>query len=380
MNEQTELSQSEMQRYGRHLALPGFGVEEQLKLKRARVLVVGAGGLGCPVLLYLAAAGVGTLGIVDDDVIEESNLQRQVLYSSATVGALKTEHARQRLLELNPHLTVEIFSTRLCAQNAETILASFDLVIDGSDNFATRYLINDACVSLDKPFIAASIIRFEGQLSVFNQSFKEGRGPTYRCLFPEPPPAQSVPSCAQAGVLGALAGILGSLQALEALKLLTGIGETLSGRLLCFSGLSGSTSYLKFARDEKLAQETRVLDDSRYSLLCKDGCMTAAKQMSVKELNEKIASGKEVHLIDVREAFEREIASLGGDLIPLASLLQKVDQIPRDKEVVIYCRSGARSDRAVQMLQEKFGFTNLSNLQGGVLAWADQIDPTMKKY
>ncbi|MBN8548135.1 MAG: molybdopterin-synthase adenylyltransferase MoeB [Deltaproteobacteria bacterium] len=374
------LTSAEMQRYSRHLALPGFGVEAQQRLKSARVLVVGAGGLGAPALLYLAAAGVGTLGIVDDDRVEESNLQRQILFSSAEIGTLKTEQAAKRLRELNPHVDVEIFNERLRADNAERIIRNFDVVIDGSDNFATRYLINDACVVLDKPFVAASILKFEGQLSVFNLKQGQQRGPTYRCLFPEPPSPEQAPSCSEAGVLGALAGIIGSFQALETLKLLSGVGEALSGKLLCFDGLTGIISYVRFVRDEKLAQSTVILDDAAYSLVCRNKAMSPVKVISVKELSEKLQNKEDLHLVDVREAFEREIASLGGSHIPLAALASQANDIPRDKEVIVYCRSGGRSQRAVEMLQEKFGFTNLKNLQGGVLAWADQIDPHMKKY
>lgn len=375
-----DLSHSEMRRYGRHLVLPGFGMEHQIKLKQARVLVVGAGGLGAPALLYLAASGIGTLGIIDDDVVDESNLQRQILYSSAAIGAKKVLEARKRIQDLNPHVSVEVFDTRLTAANAESIIGEFDLIIDGSDNFATRYLVNDACVVLDKPFISGSILRFEGQLSFFNQHFENGRGPTYRCLFPAPPPLESVPNCAQAGVIGALAGIIGSYQALEAVKFLTGVGSTLSGRLLCFDGLTGSVSYLNFSRDERLAQATRILDETAYAPSCGKEFMSKVREIDVKELDRKLKAKEDICLIDVREQFERDIASLGGELIPMGSLVANVDRVPRDKEVIIYCRVGGRSHHAVQLLQDKFGFTNLYNLKGGVADWADQIDSTMKKY
>lgn len=378
--DQSSLTVSERSRYARQVVLPGFGAQAQEKLKRSRVLIVGAGGLGSPVALYLAAAGVGTIGLVDSDVVDESNLQRQILFSSYSLGKLKTKEAGDRLRALNPHVHLEEFPFALRAANAEAIIKNFDLVVDGSDNFSTRYLVNDVCVVLDKPFISASVLHFQGQLSVFNARLDEEgrRGPTYRCLFPEPP--RNTPNCAEAGVIGALVGVLGSLQALEAIKVLTGIGTPLHGKLLCLNGLDGEFLSVTFERDEALAQQTRILDDDAYSVFCGVQTMAAIKQISVQELKNKIDAGEHVPLIDVREPSEREICSLGGELIPLGQLEQHLDKIPRDRTVVVYCRSGGRSGKAVAELQGKHGFTNLLNLQGGVLAWADQIDPSMTKY
>ncbi len=377
-----KLSKEELARYSRHLILPEFNIEGQKKLKASKILVVGAGGLGSPLLLYLTAAGVGHIGIVDFDVVDASNLQRQVLFSDIDVGKPKVELAAARLRSLNPNVNVQTYNLYLNAENATEIISQYDLVADGSDNFPTRYLINDACVILGKPLIYGSIFRFEGQVSVFNLPDKNGSmGPNYRDLFPNPPPPDLVPSCAEGGVMGVLPGIIGSLQASEAIKVITGIGETLSGRLFLFDALTFETRIMKLSKDPKRKAITKLID---YEHFCGAGVKTSkksTKEITVFELQELIKSGEgNYQLIDVREPFEYEIASIGGERIPSGMIVQSIDRLAGDKKVIFYCRSGVRSAGVVEKLQENFGLENLYNLHGGILAWAEQIDNTMPKY
>ncbi len=383
-------NKEELERYSRHIIIPEFNIEGQRKLKKARVLVVGTGGLGAPLLLYLTAAGVGTIGIVDFDIVEKSNLQRQVLFTTSDVGRPKVEAAKDRLCALNPFVNFELFNTRLDSTNALEIISSFDIVADGTDNFPTRYLVNDACVFAGKVNVFASIYRFEGQASVFNYLHPDGsRGPNYRDLFPSPPPAGLVPSCAEGGVLGVLPGILGSLQANEVIKVISGIGTPLAGRLFQFDAAEFQSKIYKISKDPENPisglnpTQTELID---YEMFCgiNQHVVTDASEktheISVDQLNEWIKSGKDFQLIDVREPYEYDIANLGGTLIPKGEILSHLDQFEKEKPVVIYCRSGKRSQDVISLLEEKAGFRHLLNLKGGILAWADKIDSSMPKY
>ena len=375
-------SKEELERYSRHLIIPEFNIEGQRKLKAAKVLVVGTGGLGSPLLLYLTAAGVGNIGIVDFDVVDETNLQRQVLYSVSDVGRPKVEAAKERLLALNPHVNITTYNTRLTSENALDIVKEYDLVADGTDNFPTRYLVNDACVISGIPNVYASIFRFEGQVSVFNYTDAEGNtGPNYRDLFPTPPPPGLVPSCAEGGVIGVLPGIVGSLQANEVIKVITGVGEPLSGRLFLFDAASFSTRVLKVHKSKTPIEITELID---YEVFCGldlgDEKKDEVKEVTVKELYDLQVKGADFQLIDVREPYEYEISNLDAVLIPLKSVLENVDKIESDKQVIIHCRSGKRSADAIRDLERKYGFKNLYNLKGGILAWADEIDHEMAKY
>jgi molybdopterin/thiamine biosynthesis adenylyltransferase/rhodanese-related sulfurtransferase len=383
-------SKAELERYSRHLIIPDFNIEGQRKLKAARVLVVGTGGLGSPLLLYLAAAGVGTLGLVDFDVVDESNLQRQVLFSVDDVGKPKVEAAAARLRGLNPHIEIITHNTQLTSENALELIRDYDLVADGTDNFPTRYLVNDACVLSGKPNVYASIFRFEGQVSVFNHTFPDGTvGPNYRDLFPSPPPPGLVPSCAEGGVIGVLPGIIGSLQANEVIKVISGVGDPLAGRLFVFDALSFETRVLKVYRDEdnplngKNPTQTELIDYDQFCGIGGNGNNAEereVKEVSVTELKDWKDAGKDFQLIDVREPYEYGIANLEGELIPVASVGESIDRIDREKAVVVHCRSGKRSARAIRELEDKYGLENLYNLKGGILAWADQIDSTLAKY
>lgn len=388
--EKITFNKEELERYSRHIIIPEFNIEGQRKLKKARVLVVGTGGLGAPLLLYLTAAGVGTIGIVDFDIVEKSNLQRQVLFTTSDVGRPKVEAARDRLSALNPFVNFEVFNTRLDSTNALDIISSFDIVADGTDNFPTRYLVNDACVFAGKINVFASIYRFEGQASVFNYLYPDGsRGPNYRDLFPAPPPAGLVPSCAEGGVLGVLPGILGSLQANEVIKVISGIGTPLAGRLLQFDAAEFQSKIYKISKDPENPisginpTQTELID---YEIFCGINQhqlpheLELKQEISVDQLNDWIKSGKDFQLIDVREPYEYEIANLGGTLIPKGEILTHLNKVEREKPVVVYCRSGKRSRDVINLLEEKGGFDHLLNLQGGILAWADKIDPTMPKY
>jgi len=374
-----DFSPSEWMRYSRHFKLPGFGKAGQEKLRDAAVLVVGTGGLGAPLLQYLTAAGIGRIGIVDFDTVDESNLHRQVLFTTEDVGKRKTAAALARLAKLNPEVQFDIFDEKLESANAQRIMESFDIVADGTDNFPTRYLVNDACVLFGKTNVYASIYQFEGQVSVFNQPDDAGlRGPNYRDLYPEPPPPGMVPSCAEGGVLGVLPGIIGSLQALEVIKVAAGIGDTLSGKLLLMDTLSLTYRTLKIRKDPEnpLTGESpsqKGLID--YDEFCGIGT-TSVPTLTVNELAEWKKDGREFILIDVREPEEFEQANIGGRLIPLGKVRSQASGIPRDQPVVVMCRSGKRSENAILQL-EPLGFTNLYNLEGGILAWKHAYDPDL---
>ncbi len=379
------MTPDELRRYSRHLILPQFGPAGQERLKQTRILVIGAGGLGTPLLYYLAAAGVGTIGIVDHDVVDESNLQRQVMFTVDDIGKPKTEAAQRRLERLNPLITFETYPVRLTSANAMDILAKYDIIADGTDNFPTRYLTNDACVLLGKPLIYGSIYQFEGQVSVFNGTDETGhRGPNYRDLFPVPPPPDSVPSCAEGGVLGVLPGIVGSMQANEALKLAAGIGSPLIGRLLLFDALQFETRIVRFRPDPNNPVSgnnptiTKLID---YDEFC--GLTTRHQgiaELSVAELKRMIDARENFHLIDVREPSEHELVNIGGDCIPLSTVESQVHRIPRDRPVVVYCKTGARSARAIRLLAKTSGFTNLRNLGGGIIAYIDAYMPEATRY
>ena len=384
------LSREELQRYARHLILPEVGPEGQAKLKAGRVLLVGAGGLGSPAALYLAAAGVGTLGLVDFDVVDESNLHRQVLFGTSDVGRPKLAAAAARLTDINPHVRLVLFEEKLTSENALRILADFDVVADGTDNFPTRYLVNDACVLLGKPNVYASIFRFEGQASVFGA--KEADGPCYRCLYAEPPPPGLVPSCAEGGVLGVLPGLLGVIQATETVKLLLGVGEPLVGRLLLVDALSMRFRELRIRRNPDCAvcgprpTVTRLID---YEAFCGVGAAPPSgivppvhhvPELSVDELKAELDRGDKLVLIDVREPREWAISDLSDSVkIPLGTLPQNLEKLSKDDEIVVYCRTGGRSGNAVAFLMEQ-GFEKVRNLAGGINRWAERIDKSMPRY
>lgn len=379
-------SKEELERYSRHLVIPEVGLEGQKKLRDAKVLVIGAGGLGSPICMYLAAAGVGKLGVVDFDVVSLSNLQRQVIFSTYDVGFSKAETAKNKLHGINPNVNVITYNSKLKNTNAIDIISEYDIVVDGTDNFAARYLINDACVILKKPVVYGSILRFEGQVSVFDSV----NGPCYRCLYPEPPLAGEVPSCEEGGVLGVLPGIIGSLQANEVLKYILGIGELLTGRLLMFDGMKMSFREIKVFKNDDCPvcgnnpTIKGLLDYEEFCNIKKERNMPEHNEweITVEELKQKIDKNEKFFLLDCREPYESQIASLGGTIIPVNSIPAKVDDIieQKDNEVIVYCRSGNRSHYAVEFLRDKYGFTNIKNLLGGILAWSDRIDPKMKKY
>jgi sulfur-carrier protein adenylyltransferase/sulfurtransferase len=367
-------SQAEYARYNRHIIIPGFGLEGQKNLKAAKVLVIGSGGLGSPVLLYLAAAGVGTLGIIDFDVVDDSNLQRQVLFGVESIGKPKVLAAKERLAALNPHINIITYNAQLTSQNALDIIKDYDVVADGTDNFPTRYLVNDACVLLDKPNVYASIFQFEGQVSVFNHVNAKGeRSPNYRDLYPTPPPPGLVPNCAEGGVLGVLPGIIGSLQANEVIKVITGIGETLSGRFFVFDALTFESRTFNIKANEnnpisgKNKTITQLID---YEQFCgMKAVEKPIKEISVNEFNEWKNNGDDIQVIDVREPSEYGDVNIGGTLIPLATIGENARKIDRNKKVVVHCKLGGRSAKAIRELEEKHGFTNLYNLKGGINAY-----------
>ncbi len=373
------LNQNERLRYQRHLSLPGFGPEAQLRLKQASVLVVGAGGLGCPVLLYLAAAGVGRIGIVDDDVVDFSNLQRQVLYTGDDIGRSKAEVAVARLQAQNPEVECLAYAERLGPENALERIRAYDLVIDGSDNFPTRYLVNDACVLADKPLVQGAIHTFQGQVSVFNY---EG-GPTYRCLFPEPPSPEDAPNCSEVGVIGVLPGLVGLYQATEALKLLAEIGEPLSGRLLLLDALSMRHETITFERDAEQAKARPLaLIEYQCASSSEEALPGGIIEVGPQDLQ---ADASDYQLLDVREDWERAICALPGAHIPLGHILAggadfRAAGLNPEKPTYVYCKAGVRSRQAAEMMQAQYGFKHLKNVQGGILAWAEQVDPAMPLY
>jgi molybdopterin/thiamine biosynthesis adenylyltransferase/rhodanese-related sulfurtransferase/molybdopterin converting factor small subunit len=372
------LSNEEVLRYSRHLIIPEIGVEGQLKLKHAKVLLIGAGGLGAPLGLYLAAAGVGRIGLVDFDVVDATNLQRQVIHSTADVGRKKLDSAIESMRAINPYITLDRFDTALTSANALDILRPYDIVVDGTDNFPTRYLVNDACVLLGKPNVYGSIFRFEGQASVFAYR----GGPCYRCLYPEPPPPGLVPSCAEGGVLGILPGLIGLVQATEAVKLIVGIGEPLVGRLLLYDALALRFRELKLRRDPDCpvcGDHPTVRQPIDYQQFC--GVVPAAQDgIDVTELKAKIDRGDRFLLLDVREPHEYRIARIpGSKLMPLGELSRSFGDLDASAEIVVHCKSGGRSAKAVELLK-KAGFSKVANLKGGILAWSDKIDPSVPKY
>ena len=375
-----ELSVEEIARYSRHLIIPDVGVPGQKRLKNAKVLVVGAGGLGSPALLYLAAAGVGTLGIIDFDVVDESNLQRQVIHGVSDLGKPKALSAKESIVEINPHVNVILHEERLDSDNALGIFRPYDLVLDGTDNFATRYLVNDACVLLGKPYVWGSIYRFEGQVSVF----WDEHGPNYRDLYPVPPPPGMVPSCAEGGVLGVLCASIGSVMVTEAIKLITGIGESLLGRLMVYDALEMSYRTIKIRKDPKAEPITKLIDYEEFCGVVSDEAQQAAfgSTITVADLKEMLDAGKDPYLVDVREPVEYEIVKIpGGVLIPKDRILsgEALAELPQDKPLVLYCKTGVRSAEALAAVKAA-GFRDAVHVQGGVTAWATQVDPSLPTY
>ena len=380
------LSHEEILRYSRHLLIPQVGLEGQRKLKAASILVIGTGGLGSPVSLYLAAAGVGRIGLVDYDVVDYSNLQRQVIHGTSGIGTLKVESARRRMLDLNPDIQVDVYNEPFTSANARQIAESYDLIIDGTDNFPTRYLSNDLCVLTGKPNVYGSIFRFDGQVSVFDAR----RGPCYRCLFPEPPPPGLVPSCAEGGVLGILPGTIGTLQATEAIKLILGIGEPLIGRLLLYNALDMTFEFVKLRKNPKCKvcgenpQVTELID---YEAFCgvpghdhEEGSAGADWDITAGQLAERVRTGNHLRLLDVREPHELEISHIeGATLIPLGQLAARLSELDSAEEMVVFCKAGTRSARALELLLSA-GFRKVKNLKGGINAWVREVDPSQPIY
>jgi sulfur-carrier protein adenylyltransferase/sulfurtransferase len=378
------LTNEEILRYSRHLIMPEVGMEGQLRLKAARVLLIGTGGLGAPLGLYLAAAGVGKLGLVDFDVVDFTNLQRQVTFGSSDVGKAKSEAARTRLANLNPDIEIEAFETKLTSENALELFKDFDIIVDGTDNFPTRYLVNDASILLGKPNVYGSIFRFEGQVTVFGTP----DGPCYRCLYPEPPPPGLVPSCAEGGVLGVLPGIVGSIQAMETIKLILRRGKSLTGRLLLFDGLEMAFSEVKLRKNPNcsLCGEHRTIHKliDYYEFCGVRGEEAPAPDLRVPEITPsefkmRLDRGDNLFILDVREPHEYQICNLHGKLIPLGELPRRVHELDSSQEIVAHCRSGKRSAEAVDFLR-KAGFRKIHNLKGGILAWSDEVDSSVPKY
>jgi len=377
------LSNEEILRYSRHLIMPEVGMEGQLKLKQARVLCIGAGGLGSPLALYLGAAGVGTIGIVDFDVVDFTNLQRQVIHGTSDVGRKKLDSAADTLREINPNIEIRKFETRLTSANALELFREFDIITDGTDNFPTRYLVNDACVLTGKPNVYGSIFRFEGQASVF--ATKEG--PCYRCLYPEPPPPGLVPSCAEGGVLGILPGLVGVIQATETIKLILGSGEPLIGRLLLVDALSMRFRELKLRKNPDCpacGTHPTVTELIDYNQFCgirgeEAAAPTSMTDISVEELKKRLDRGDDLFVLDVREPHEYQICNIGGYLIPLNDLPKRVSELDSSREIVVHCKMGGRSAKAADFLRQS-GFTKVHNLTGGINAWAERVDPKVPKY
>jgi adenylyltransferase/sulfurtransferase len=386
MTEDITLSHEEILRYSRHLLIPEVGLEGQKKLKAASVLIIGTGGLGSPVALYLAAAGVGRIGLVDYDVVDESNLQRQVIHGASRVGDLKVESARDRMLDVNPDIVVDVYNEPFTSENAFRIAGPYDVIVDGTDNFPTRYLTNDLCVLTGKPNVYGSIFRFDGQLSVFDAK----RGPCYRCLFPEPPPPGLVPSCAEGGVLGVLPGTIGTLQATEALKLILGIGSPLIGKLMLYDALTLSFDFVNLRKDPNCrvcGQNPTVTELIDYELFCgvpghdhDDGSAGADWDIEPRDLAERLGRGDVLRLIDVREPHELEISHIeGADLIPLGQLAARMSELDSAQDIVLFCKAGTRSARALEILASA-GFRRMKNLHGGINAWAREVDTRLPIY
>ncbi len=385
-NGNIDLNHAEILRYSRHLLIPEVGLSGQKMIKAASVLVIGTGGLGSPVALYLAAAGVGRIGLVDYDRVDSSNLQRQVIHGTSQLGNLKVTSARQRMLDINPDIQVEVYNEPFTSANAMQIAQDYDILIDGTDNFPTRYLSNDVSVLLGKPNVYGSIYRFDGQVSVFDAR----EGPCYRCLFPEPPPPGLVPSCAEGGVLGVLPGTIGTLQATEALKLILGIGETLKGRLLLFNALDMSFDFVNLRKNPNCKicgpnpEVTELID---YEEFCgvpghdhEEGSVGGDWDIEVGQLAEQLEQGQQIHLLDVREPHELEISQLeGADLIPLGQLAARLSELDSAEEMVVFCKGGTRSARALELLASA-GFRKVKNLKGGINAWAQEVDPSLPIY
>lgn len=379
----TQLSNEEIRRYSRHLILPEFGMQAQRQLKQGSVLLIGAGGLGSPLALYLAAAGVGHIGLVDFDVVDESNLQRQIAHGTSTIGVRKTESAKARLKDLNPNVEVTTYETQITSDNALELIRPYDVIVDGTDNFPTRYLTNDAAVMLGKPNVYGSIFRFEGQATVFHP---QAGGPCYRCLYPEPPPPGLVPSCAEGGVLGVLPGVIGTIQATEAIKLITGIGETLIGRLMLYDALSMRFRELKLRRNPECPicgehpTVTELIDYEQFCGIVPEAPGDARYEITPLEVAAWIERPDRPFLLDVREANEWEIGHLpGATRISVNELPSRLNELDSAVEMVIYCRSGARSGRAVDLLRQA-GFRKVKNMVGGILRWSDDVDASIPKY
>jgi sulfur-carrier protein adenylyltransferase/sulfurtransferase len=378
------LSKEEVLRYSRHLIMPEVGMEGQLKLKKAKVLCIGTGGLGAPLGLYLTAAGVGRIGLVDFDTVDFTNLQRQVLFGTTDVGRPKIEAAADHLRNLNPEIQIDTFETRLTSENALDLFKDYDIIVDGTDNFPTRYLVNDACAILGKPNVYGSIFRFEGQITIFGAP----GGPCYRCLYPEPPPPGLVPSCAEGGVLGVLPGIVGTIQAAETLKLIIGKGDPLIGRLLLFDALGMKFRELKLRKNPECPvcgdhpTVTKLIDYAEFCGIRGEEAPAAATtvpEMTPRELKTRLDRGDDIYILDVREPHEYQICNIGGQLIPLGELSRRVYELDSSREIVAHCRSGKRSAEAAEFLR-KAGFRKIWNLKGGILAWSDEVDPSMPKY
>src|SRR5512146_5022 len=377
------LSNDEVLRYSRHLIMPEVGMEGQLKLKAAKVLCIGAGGLGSPLALYLAAAGVGTLGVVDFDLVDSTNLQRQIIHTTADIGRSKLQSASEKLNAIHPYVNVHTFNTRLTSENALEIFRDFDIIADGTDNFPTRYLVNDACVLAGQPNVYASIFRFEGPASVFATE----EGPCYRCLYPEPPPPGLVPSCAEGGVLGILPGLLGIIQATEVIKLILGSGEPLIGRLLLVDALAMRFRELRLRKDKNCpvcGENPSIHQLIDYNEFCgirgeEKPLNTGVPEIQPEELKRRLDAGDDIFVLDVREPHEYQICNIGGYLIPLGDLPKRVNELDTSREIVAHCKSGVRSGKAVDFLQ-KAGFRRVKNLAGGILRWSEKVDPTVPKY
>jgi len=379
-----ELSRDEVARYSRHLIIPDLGVDGQKRLRNAKVLVIGAGGLGSPALLYLAAAGVGTLGIVEFDEVDSSNLQRQIIHGESDIGRSKADSARDSVLEINSGINVVLHKIRLEPENAIDLFAGYDLIVDGTDNFATRYLVNDAAVLAGKPYVWGSIYRFEGQVSVFWEDAPDGRGINYRDLYPEAPPPGMVPSCAEGGVLGVLCASIGSIMVTEAIKLITGIGDPLLGRLMVYDALDMSYRTIKLRRDPERVAITELIDyDAFCGVVSEEGQAAAAgSTITARELKDMLDAGKDVAIVDVREPVEWDIVRIeGAQLIPKDRILSgaALAELPQNRPIVLHCKTGIRSAEALAALKQA-GFSDATHLQGGIIAWAKQIDPSLPVY